>query len=205
MPSFFVPQGAEERSVRRAAPRATVVAIRAGASAATLPTALPDGQGIVLGLCGALRDLRAGACVIYRDAVDELGRYTFDAELIAQLHAALPAATLVHACTIDHVVTRATARVALATAYGADVVDMESTHLVRALARRGYAALVVRIVSDDAAFDLPPIEEAFDPNGTIRPLHLARAFAANPRAALRFIGNARRALAILGTTAVSLS
>jgi hypothetical protein len=205
MPSFFVPQGAEERAVRRAVPRATVVAIRAGANAATLPDGVPAGPAVVLGLCGALRDLRAGACVIYRDAVDKVGRYTFDAELIAQLHTALPAATLVHACTIDHVVTRATERIALAAAYGADVVDMESTHLVRALAQRGTAVLVVRVVSDDVAFDLPPIEDAFDSAGNIRPLHLARAFAASPRAALRFIGKARRALAILGTTAVSLS
>jgi hypothetical protein len=205
MPSFFVPQGAEERAVRRAVPRATVVAIRAGASAANLPAALPDGQVVVLGLCGALRDLRSGACVIYRDAVDDLGRYTFDAELLAELHAALPAATLVHACTIEHVVTRATERAALAAAYGADVVDMESTHLVRALALRGHSALVVRIVSDDAAFDLPPIEDAFAADGNIRPLHLARAFAAKPRAALRFIGNARRALTLLGITAALLS
>lgn len=205
MPSFFVPQGAEERAVRRAVPGATVVAIRAGASVANLPAGVPAGAGIVLGLCGALRDLRAGACVIYRDAVDEVGRYTFDGELLAELHAALPAATLVHACTIDHVVTRAAERAALAAAYGADVVDMESTHLVRALAQRGYPALVVRVVSDDAGFDLPPIDDAFDASGTIRPLQLARAFAAKPRAALRFIGNVRRALEVLGSTAVTLS
>jgi hypothetical protein len=82
---------------------------------------------------------------------------------------------------------------------------MESTHLARALAQRGHPALVVRVVSDDAAFDLPPIEDAFDSNGTLRPLHLARAFAAKPRAALRFIRNVRRALATLGATAVTLS
>ena len=158
-----------------------------------------------MGLCGGLRDVSAGACVIYRDAADELGRYTFDGELLAALHVRLPAATLVHACTIDHVVTRATERIALAAAYGADVVDMESTHLARALAARGRPNLVVRIVSDDATFDLPPIEDAFDPSGSIRPLHLARAFAANPRAALRFIRNARHALTVLAATAAAIA
>jgi hypothetical protein len=152
-----------------------------------------------------LHDLPPGTCVIYRDAVDEAGRYTFDGELLAELQAALPAAPLVHAVTIGHVVTRATERVALGAAYGADVVDMESTHVVRALAQRGQPVLVVRVVSDDAAFDLPPIEEAFDGGGALRPLHLARAFAAKPRAALRFIGNVRRALDVLAGTASALS
>lgn len=191
--------------MRRAAPHATVVAIRAGASAANLPDDVPGAPTIVLGLCGALRDLQAGACVIYRDAVDDRGRYTFDGEMVAQLHAALPAATLVRACTIDHVVTRAAERAMLAARYDADVVDMESTHLVRALALRGQPALVVRVVSDDPGFDLPPIEAAFDGDGNIRPLQLARAFAVKPRAALRFIANVRRALATLGTAAAALS
>lgn len=205
MAVFFVPQGAEERAVRKAAPHANVVAVRAGASAAGVPAGIPGGPGVVLGLCGALRVLQPGACAIYRDAVDEQGRYTFDGELVDALHAALPAATVVHACTVDHVVTRAAERAALAAAYGADVVDMESTHLVRALALRGRPVLVVRVVSDDAAFDLPPIEHAFDASGAVRPLHLARAFAAQPRAALRFIGNVRYALKVLGATAAALA
>lgn len=205
MPSFFVPRGAEEWAVRRAVPGATVVAVQAGSAAANLGGALPAGPAIVLGLCGALRGLRAGTCAIYRDAVDDTGRYTFDGELVAALHATLPSATLAHACTVDHVVTRVTERVALAAAYGAEVVDMESTHLARALTRRGIPSLVVRIVSDDAEFDLPPIEDAIGASGAIRPLHLTRAFAARPLAAARFIRNVRRALKTLAATAAALS
>lgn len=205
MAAFLVPAGAEERAVRRAAPNASVVAIRAGASAGELPDRLPSEPSIVLGLCGALRDLPPGACVIYRDVVDDAGMYTFDGELVSGLQLALPSARLVRAVTAGHVVTRAAERAALAAAYGADVVDMEGTHLMRALAGRGVPALVVRVVSDDAAFDLPPIEEAFDAAGALRPLHLARAFAAKPVAAMRFISNVRRALAVLGSTAAALS
>lgn len=201
---LLVPHGAEEDAVRRAAPHATVVGIRAGASAAQLPAALSSGPIVVMGLCGALRAVRTGGIVIYRDAVDALGRYTFDAEQVAALHAHIPEATVVHACTIDHVVTRATERAALSAAYGADVVDMETTHLARALAAQGRASLVLRIASDDPTFDLPPIEAAFTPDGKLRPLHLAGAFIARPVAAARFIRDVRHALNILGRTAARL-
>jgi hypothetical protein len=205
MTVLLVPRGAEERAVRRGAPDATVVAIAAGAAAASLPASIPAGPIVVLGLCGALRGVRTGDAVLYREAVDEQGRYTFDGELVAALHAALPALHLVRACTVDHVVTRATERAALAAAYGAGVVDMESTHVARALALRGRSALVVRVASDDPSFDLPPIAEAIDAAGAIRPLHLARAFAARPLAATRFVRDVRGALRVLGATAAAVS
>jgi nucleoside phosphorylase len=205
VPALLVPQGAEERAIRRAAPNATVIAVRAGAQAAMLPERLPEGLVVVMGLCGALRGLRTGDCAIFSDVVDETGRYTFDTELVQTMAAALPSATLVHGCTVNHVVTRAAERAALAAAYSADAVDMEGTHLARALAARGRAPLIVRVVSDDPSYDLPPIENAFDANGTIRPLHLARAFATHPTAAARFIRDVRHSLKILGTIAAIIT
>jgi nucleoside phosphorylase len=202
---LLVPQGAEEQAVRRAAPDATIVAVRAGARAADLPADLPDGLIVVLGLCGALRDLRTGETAIFRDVADEAGRYRFDDELVRSLHAVLPAAKLVHGCTIDHVVTRATERAALAAAYSADAVDMEGTHVARALGARGRASLIVRVASDDPRFDLPPIENAIDAGGAIRPLALAKAFAQRPVAAARFIRDVRGALHELGTLAAGLN
>jgi hypothetical protein len=203
--TLLVPQGAEERAIRRAAPAANVVAVRAGTNAAHLPENLPDGLIVVMGLCGALRNVRTGDCTIFRDVSDEAGRYTFDDELVRTFAAKLPAAKLVHGCTANHVVTRATERAALAAAYGADVVDMEGTHLARALAAQGRASVIVRVASDDPSFDLPPIEDAFSPTGTLRPLHLARAFTTHPIAALRFIRNVRHALQILGAVAATLA
>jgi hypothetical protein len=202
---LLVPHGAEEDAVRRAAPHAMVVGIRAGASAAQLPDTLPEGPIVVMGLCGALRDVRTGVIVIYRDVVDELGRYTFDGEQVAELHARIPQATIVNGCTIDHVVTRATERTALAAAYNAGVVDMETTHLARALAARGRAHLVVRVASDDPSFDLPPIEAAFAPDGKLRPLHLAGAFIARPLAAVRFVRDVQHALKTLGGVAKTMT
>lgn len=202
---LLVPQGAEERTVRRAAPNAAILALRAGAGAAVLPGDIPPGLIVVLGLCGALRGLRTGDCAIFRDVADEAGRYTFDEELVRGVHATLPAATLVHGCTVDHVVTRATERAALAAAYNADAVDMEGTHVARALAAGGRASLIVRVASDDPSFDLPPIENAFSSDGAIRPLHLALAFARRPKAAARFVAGATRSLSVLGGVAHALA
>jgi hypothetical protein len=200
-PVLLVPQGAEERAVRRGAPNATIVTMRAGASAAALPDEIPPGLIVVLGLCGALRNLRTGDCAIFRDVTDETGRYTFDDELLRAMQARLPSAKVVHGATIDHVVTRATERAALAAAYNADAVDMEGTHVARALTALGRASLIVRVVSDDPSFDLPPIEHAFSAGGAIRPLHLALAFARQPRAAARFISDVRRSLSVLSGVA----
>jgi hypothetical protein len=205
MPALLVPQGAEERAIRRAAPNAAIVAIRAGAQAAALPEQLPAGLIVVMGLCGALRGLRTGDCAIFRDVADEAGRLSFDDELVQAMRAMLPSAAVVHGCTVDHVVTRAAERAALAAAYGADAVDMEGTHVVRALAARGRASLIVRVASDDPSFDLPPIEDAFGADGAIRPLHLARAFASRPAAAARFIRDVRRSLTVLGAVAALIA
>jgi hypothetical protein len=149
--------------------------------------------------------LRTGNIAIFRDVVDEQGRYTFDEELLQAMQAILPTAKLVQACTIDHVVTRATERAALAAAYSAEAVDMEGTHLARALTARGRPSLIVRVVSDDPSFDLPPIENAFTAGGTIRPFHLARAFASRPFAAARFIRDVRGSLTILGEVAATIT
>jgi hypothetical protein len=149
--------------------------------------------------------LRTGNIAIFRDVVDEQGRYTFDEELLQAMQAILPTAKLVHACTIDHVVTRATERAALAAAYSAEAVDMEGTHLARALTARGLPSLIVRVASDDPSFDLPPIENAFTADGTIRPFHLARAFMSRPVAAARFIRDVRRSLTILGEVAATIT
>jgi len=72
-PVLLVPHGAEERAVRRAAPNAIIVAMHAGARAAALPDDIPAGLIVVIGLCGALRNVRTGDVAIFRDIVDETG------------------------------------------------------------------------------------------------------------------------------------
>ena len=184
--------------MRRAAPGARIVAIRAGAAAArSLPAGL-DGPAILLGLCGALGPLRVGTVVVCSAAGDDDGTVELDD---------VPAldARRVRAFTADHVVTRASAKLALAQRTRADVVEMEGTHVARALAARGVRCAMVRVVSDGNENDLPPLERAFDADGNLRPATLALALASDPRAAARFVTDVRRALRALGDAVRTLT
>jgi nucleoside phosphorylase len=179
-----------------------VVEMPAGSAAASgLPEFADDETVIVLGLCGALRRLKAGDVVIYARAVDGSRLFEHDSLLIDALRAVLPNAAIVTACTTDRVVTRVTARTVLAERFDADVVDMESTYLAAALAARGVRFAMVRVISDDASRDLPAIGDAVDADGRIQPLRIALAFARAPVAAFAFVRDVRRALAVLTATA----
>ena len=203
--TILVPRGAEAAAVRRAQPAARVVAVPAGAAAASaLPAFADDETVIVLGLCGALRRLETGDVVIYARVADGARTSVLDRPLVDALSAALPGAFIANACTVDHVVTAVAARAPLARRFDADVVDMEGTHVAAALAALGVRFAMVRVVSDDGSRDLPPISDAIGVDGRVRPLATARAFARAPRAAFAFVRNVRRALATLTDTARSV-
>ena len=198
-PTLLVPRGAEERAVRRAAPHARIVAVRAGAAAARyLPEHL-DGPLVLLGLCGALGPLPVGTVVACEVVGDDVGSVT-----LAPVPAVLEARR-VRAVTTTHVVTRASAKRALAHRSGAGVVEMEGTHVARALAARGLTCAMVRVVSDGNDTDLPPLEHAFDADGNLRAGAVALALASDPRAAARFVAEVRQALRVLGEVARTLA
>lgn len=199
MSVLLVPRGPEFAAVRRGAkPGVRLLEIRAGAASAESADAVEHGASvIVLGVCGALRNLHVGDVVTYRSVADASG--TFDCVPVA-----LAGARVVKACTTDHVVTNAAERRNLAHRYDADVVDMEGTHLARALEVRGVRYSVVRVVSDDPQRDLPPIEGLIRPDGSLDALALARGFLRHPREALAFVRHAQRALRVLARVASSL-
>jgi nucleoside phosphorylase len=220
--TILVPRGAEAAAVRRARTSARVVEVPAGKAAASALPEFDDGETVVaLGLCGALRRLRAGDVVIYRRVAEDVavhGRVAddatahgcagtpadaqaLDAGLIDTMIAALPGATVVNACSAERVVTIIAARTILAQRFDADVVDMEGANLAAALRARGVRFVMVRVVSDDVSRDLPPIEDAFDAEGRLQPLRIAIAFARAPRAAFAFVRDVRRALRVLRATA----
>jgi hypothetical protein len=200
--TILVPRGAEAAAVRRARPGARIVEVPAGAAAASSLPAFGDGETVVvLGLCGALSRLLAADVVIYRRVVDDAHAFALDPELVEALSGALRGASIVDGCTAEGVVTTVAERTALAQRFACGVVDMEGTHLAAALAARGVRFAMVRVVSDDASRDLPPIGDAIDATGRIRPLRLALAFARAPRAAFAFVHDVRRALATLTTVA----
>jgi|GEM_PF-1508085 len=199
--TILVPRGAEAAAVRRAGPAARVVEVPAGGAAASGLPPFEDGETVVvLGLCGALRRLEAGDIAIYARVADGAGTSVLDRALVDALAVALPGALVVNACTAERVVTTVGARETLARQFDADVVDMEGAHLAAALGARGVRFAMVRVVSDDASRDLPPIGDAVDALGRVRPLKIALAFARAPRAAFAFVRDVRSALATLTET-----
>ena len=199
--TILVPRGPEAAAVRRARPTARIVELPAGAAAASsLPAFGHDETVLVLGLCGALRRLESGDVAIYARVTDGAGTCVLDRPLVDALTAALPGALVVNACTAERVVTTAAARNVLARRFDADVVDMEGTHLAARLGACGVRFAMVRVVSDDASRDLPPIGDAIDAEGRVEPVRIALAFARAPRAAYAFVRSVRRALATLTAT-----
>lgn len=203
--TILVPQGAEAEAVRRARASARVVALLPGAAAAGALPDFEDGETVVvMGLCGGLWRIHAGEVAIYARVVDASRVFELDPDLVDELSAALPRATVVNACTTKRVVTTVETRTVLAQRFNADVVDMEGTPLAAALTARGVRFAMVRVVSDDASRDLPPIEDAIDAEGRLQPMPVALAFARKPLAAVAFVRNARSALDTLTGVARAL-
>lgn len=192
--TIVVPRGAEAAAVRRAGSNARVVDVPAGARAATGLPPFEDGDTVVvLGLCGALHGACVGDVVVYRRVVDDGTSFAPEAGLRDALASSL-GASIVDACTTDHVVTTRAERAALASRYDAGVVDMEGTHLAAAFTARGARFAMIRIVSDDDSRDLPALEGAIRADGTVDVLRIVTAFVRSPRAAYAFIRNVRHAL-----------
>ncbi len=203
--TILVPRGAEASAVRGARTGARIVATPAGGRAvdAVAPLA-PNEPVVVTGLCGGLSTLRAGEIVVYRDVADDAGIVRCDERLTAALACALPRARTVSGWTAARVVTSRTGRAQLA-ARGTEVVDMEGTHLARALAARGIAFAMVRVVSDDATRELPPLDDAFGDDGALRAHRVALALVRRPLAAYAFVRDVRRALRVLRAVVRTIS
>lgn len=159
---------------------------------------------VIVGLCGSLDPaLRVGEVVVCESVMREGVTTPCDPALTERLAERLRARRG-RALTVDRVVTARDERARLYERSGASVVEMEGAYLVPQLVARDCKVTMVRIVSDDARRDLPDIADAIAPDGTLRPLVLARAFARAPLAALRFSLDARRALAVLSSTTAQL-
>ena len=200
--TILVPRGAEAAAVRRAQTAARVVELPAGAAAGSALPPFEDGETVVaLGLCGALRRLETGDVAIYARVAGDARTIVLDRPLVDALSGALPGALVVNACTAERVVTSTAARGVLAQRFNADVVDMEGLPLALALGARGVRFAMVRVVSDDASRDMPPLDDAIDARGRVRPLRVALAFARAPLASVAFVRGVRHALDVVTETA----
>ncbi len=69
----------------------------------------------------------------------------------------------------------------LAKKYGADAVDMEGAAVGRGARSHGISFMAVKSISDEFAFELPPMQQFVDPSGQFRFLAFAAFAAVRPR------------------------
>jgi hypothetical protein len=198
--AIIVPRGAEARAVERGwpPPRPAIREVSAGAAAgAGLVNGRLMATAVVLGVCGALDPaLRVGDAVVYERVVDGAEVLDLDPELAAVCAVTCDRAP-VTAATVPHVLGDVAAKAALRAATRAAVIDMEAAAIIRACYERGVRVAMVRVVSDDAAHELPDLTGIYDASGALLPAPLARALLRRPASGARFVANALRALRAL--------
>ena len=179
----------EEKVARKAGARAARVGL-----GARLP--LPDGPLVSFGLAGALDpQLSPGVLVTATKVVDAGGETVWEGEPVL-----VDGARPVVICDAGEVVDAPAARDALASASGADAIDMESGPL----AASGRLAGVVRVISDSRDQPLGRLAFAANLDGSTRWSVVARAFLLHPVASLRTAVRARRAIGRLKAAAEAL-
>jgi len=200
--------GNRQITVLKAGMGATGFAARFAAQlAAGSPDALNDAL-IVAGLAGGLNSkLGVGDAAIYdrcldvrkiEPACDEIASIVSDDSLSAFLDGALRAAGVVAirgaGLTVDRIVTMANEKRALGLRTGANTVDMETFAIWAAAKQIGVPIAALRIVSDDAAGDLPDFNRAYTAEGRMIPSRMAVVMAARPGVTARFLNNLRVAV-----------
>jgi nucleoside phosphorylase len=204
--AVFVPRGAEERAVRAGLRRSVAIyPIGIGSSSATAAAEAVIASGaprhvLVTGLCGSLdARFRPGDILLYASIEDTDGvPLATDSDLSAAIQRAVPGALSgIRALSVDHIVTRATEKRALAQHRGCHAIDMESLTLLARLHRAGSSVAVLRVVSDGVDDDLPDLNAVLDVAGHLDPKALARVCLFSPLATLRLTRGAFRALRAL--------
>lgn len=114
----------------------------------------------------------------------------------------LPTLSTATGVTSDRVITAAKEKRHLGDRYSASVVDMESAVLLQAIPQAQIA--VLRVISDDCHHDLPNLERAIAPDGSLRPLALTLSFLQRPRAAARLIRGSLKGLKTLERLTLTL-
>jgi nucleoside phosphorylase len=165
---------------------------------------------IVMGLCGGLnRDLAVGDAVIYASceaaAPQNSYQWFWPCATLAHHAQLLEQAQVVRAISCDRVITTAEEKRALHAKSHADVVDMEGTAILEYFVPLQIPVAMLRIVSDDAAGDIPDLVGAIDAQGKLRPLPLAIAMLKAPLKAIRLIRGALRGLQALEQLATQVA
>ena len=99
--------------------------------------------------------------------------------------------------TVDRIITRASEKIDLGARYRATAVDMETYDSLSVCADFGLSATALRVVSDDAASDLPDFNRAIKPDGQMNSWRMAAAIMMSPINSIRFLLSIKRVLSSL--------
>ena len=200
--TILVPAGAEYKAVKRGltnvqnAPQ--LVAIPAGpqgleAFLCDWQVPKPNDHLLLMGLGGSLvSKYGVGETIaiqkIWNPVTEEI--FECNAELTEWLVQQLKI-TAGTGVTSDRIITSAKEKQQMGRTYSAVVVDMEGAVLLKDLSAR---VGIIRVISDSCESDLPDIEEAIAPNGSLKPIQIAISFAKKPKAAIQLIKGSLMAL-----------
>lgn len=165
-----------------------------------LQTNVYDGV-LIAGFAGALDPrLNVGEAVVYgrslaaddsRPGID-LDR-SFSDQALDRIRRAQLSGQRGNGLTLDRILTRASEKLLLGRQTSAQAVDMETYAIAAYCRQRGTPLAVVRVISDDANSDLPDFQSAFDPEGRIKAVQMARVMLARPARSARFLYNLKLA------------
>jgi hypothetical protein len=218
---ILVPQGAEYKAVRRGMGQGTDSSLLLPLPACPDPVRqrlkglyqagkLADQQSVLaMGLCGALQpQFSVGDVVLYQSCsflspLSLSPSLPCDRPFTHTLHEKLgERATLVNAVTSDRVVSTVAEKRSLAS-HG-DVVDMEGYAILEFFSQMGIPVATLRVVSDDCHHNLPNLANAYNADGSLRPLSLGVGLIREPIAASRLIRGSLRGLKVLQQLAKAL-
>jgi len=164
----FVVRGGRYDGIRVAVIEAGMGFARARRATQVLIDAHAPDWVLSCGFSGALRpEMQVGNIVMARSVVDQHGQ-----ELQIELKVNSDEANglfVGRLLTVDHMVRTIAEKSELATRHDALAVDMESLAVAQVARERKTLCLVVRVISDDMASDLPPeVLSVVGPTGSVR-------------------------------------
>jgi hypothetical protein len=213
--AILVPQGVEYNAVRNGlsritAPTPPVISIPVGIPAFT--RFLQQSEGIaslqkqsqpkvlIMGLCGSLTPkYKIGDAVVFQDCIYQqdgniVSHHKCDDDLTNYLE---KYGVKVKGITCDRIISSASEKRYLSQTFGADVVDMEGIAALDFFDSLNVGVGILRIVSDDSKHDLPNLNSALTPEGSLATLPLALGMLRQPIAAYRLINGSLQAIKIL--------
>jgi hypothetical protein len=213
--AILVPQGVEYNAVRNrlsriTAPTPPVISIPVGIQAFT--RFLQQWEGIaslqkqsqpkvlIMGLCGSLTPkYKIGDTVVFQDCIYQkdgniVSHQKCDDDLTNHLE---KYAVRVKGITCDRIISSASEKLHLSQTFGADVVDMEGIAALDFFNSINVKVAMLRVVSDDSKHDLPNLDSALSPEGSLSTLPLALGMLRQPIAAYRLINGSLRAIKVL--------